>query len=66
MVMLVVPKSTRMSGRLSPPPCATIADWTDDIVVLTFTPNETSLEMPVETRRPWLTIEDVPVSITAA
>ncbi len=34
--------------------------------MLTFTSRLTSLEMPLETSRPWLRMDDVPVSITAA
>ncbi len=63
-VMLVVPKSITMSGRLKVAGCAAIVDWRVESCVLTLTPRLTSLEMPVETSVPWLSMLLVPVLIT--
>lgn len=62
--MLVVPKSIMMSGRFMLEPCAVIADCTDDRVVPTLTPRLVPLEMPVETRVPCESMDDVPRSMT--
>lgn len=64
--MLAVPKSTTMSGRRRLEGWAAIVDWRVENCVLNFTPRLTSAEMPVETRVPCESIEDVPRSITVS